>query len=609
MPAAICLLTVVLGSCAPVSEGVAGDHTVQPNASVVDTAYTGGKLDMVTKNGFYESFDDVEAGTEYASEDGERTYALGRLSLVTKRTTFYIEKSDDGNAIRYHRSGNSVGIDPYIDVDIEGGISSSRYICQADFKMASDYNMGGGILQVIYRASGKPGVFWSTMSLDAQGNILVGGTKIGALNKNTFTNLAVAVDIGNLSYKIYIDGKEAGTYSMAPNDITGYYFADVRVIQTSGSHSGSLYVDNIAVYEGKYPASMIPSDDTEIAVSEDLETQNVGAYNGSVISTDSRTYLEVRQSADDNKFLSARLNYADSTLSFPRGGIGNDEFVFSADIYRNDASPAVTLKAGYRELVTVEKNGEILVDDNTVFYVGTDEWLSISAAVRADGFSVFVNGILCAEVNDTLSELNGAYLILNGNAGDYVFIDDIRIYRAYLPIEYSGTMPEKTYTLYSYDNYEIMLGECNVSPVTVDGIPLVKVNNIGLGKPMEVKFADAGFDENPGDYNAVRMTFYCPQAYNYALLCLLDCGQQEGGWSYYSEYFCLEEKGWVTITLEFNDMAPSRTPSYEYINSVAFNNEGWAFTDKGGIYNSESWGNASERELEFYIYRIELVKY
>ena len=64
MPAAICLLTVVLGSCAPVSEGVAGDHTVQPNASVVDTAYTGGKLDMVTKNGFYESFDDVEAGTE-----------------------------------------------------------------------------------------------------------------------------------------------------------------------------------------------------------------------------------------------------------------------------------------------------------------------------------------------------------------------------------------------------------------------------------------------------------------------------------------------------------------------------------------------------------------
>lgn len=603
------ILSSGLGACTAKKVANNEDDTVRQESGVVDTAYTGGKLDMVTKNDFYVTFDDLERGTEYASENAETTFKYSYLSLVAKHTTFYIDASEDGYAIRYYRSENSVGTDPYIDLDVDGRITSDVFICQADYKMASDYNLSGGILQVIYRASGKAGIFWNPMSLDPQGNIIVNGSKVGAISKNRYTNIAVAVDVTSFTYQVYINGKSVITAMLDPKEMAGYSFSDVRIIQSGGNYSGGMYVDNIALYEGRYPVSVIPDEDTEIAVSEDFEALSAGGYTGSVLSVNYQASLNVRQSSDGNKFVSAQLSYTEAVISVPRGGIGSEDFIFSVDLYKGDNSAETILKAGYYEFVNVKADGAVFTGDELLFYIESSKWVNISVAVRQDGYAVFIDGILCGEVSTEIPDLEGASIVLRGAAGDEIKLDNIKLYRAFFPINYVGTMPEKTITLYSAENFDIMGGDCSVSVEEIDGYELVKISDIKQGKPMEIKLADTELGEgNPGSYNAIRMTFYCPQDYNYAFLCILDCGQQSGGWSYYSQYICLDEKGWLTITLDFSELAPSRTPDFSKIYAISFNNKGWAFPDNGGNYNSESWGNASETELEFYIYSIDFVK-
>lgn len=605
--AGVCLFSSVLSSCAGSWKAAGEAGIARQQSGVTDASYTGGKLDMVTKNNFYVTFDDLERGTKYASEESESTFKYNCLSLVAKKTTFYVDASEDGNALRYYRSKNSAGVDPYIDLDVDGRISSNRYVCQVDLKMAGDYNMSGGILQVIYRASGKSGIFWNPMSLDNKGNIVLGGKTIGSISKNRYTNVAVAVDVAARKYEVYINGKYAAATELKAGDMTGYAFSDVRIVQTGGNQSGGLYVDNIALYEGKYPVSIIPDENTAITVNESFEALGTGEYSGTILGATSQAALTVKQSADGNKFLSAKLSYTEAVIAVPRGGIGNDDFIFSVDVYKNNNSASMTMKVGYFDFVTVGKDGAIIVGGSEVFRIAGEEWVNISVAVRADSFCVFVDGILCGE-GDSDPDLDTASLVLRGNAGDELKLDNIKMYRAFFPINYAGTMPESSFTVYSAENFDIMGGNCRASVDVIGEHELAKITDIGQNKVMDIRLEDTGLDGNLGQYDTLRMTFYCPEAYNYALLCVLDCGQQSGGWSYYSDYICLDEKGWFTITLDLKEFASARTPDFSLINAISFYNRGWNFDDKGGEYNSEKWGNASESELEIYIHSIELVK-
>ncbi len=587
---------------------IAYEETESPRFEVADIAYTGNQLAMVDKNELYESFDSLEKQT-FGSKSASTNKSVGRVNMVIKNTEFEVVDSEDGKAILYRHYADETA-DPYFDLDIQNVITSSRYICQADFKMGVDFKMGGTLLQIIYRSSTSGNAFWSLLSFDSNGNIKCGKEVIGTLSKVYYTNVAAAVDMTNRTFEVYLNGKHVATGKIGNQELTDHRFTQVRYLQVSGeNHSGSMYIDNIATYEGTFPTAAIPNEEVKHAVNEGFDETALGAYRGGALTVDTNSAeLNVVQSDDGNNFLSGTLKLPQTVLSFKPSTIAETgSYVIALDMYRK-SNVSVKMSIGNRDILTIAPNGNITADGEAIAINDGEKWETLSVAVSKDKYEIYSGGHVCHTVEENLMESTAVYITVSGARGDRFFIDDVKIYQSSIPFEYKGEAVQ-SFKLMDHTMIEKLGGASKFSLsdkyFDKNGDPLIKVNNINVGTVLSMKLADAGFEENPASYDAFRMTIYCPEAYNYYLLLILDCGKKDGQWNYYSEYIKLDERGWCTITVDFGDMTSNRNPAFKDIFQITFQNSGWNF---GKTYNVQATDSALNTEVEYYIESIELIK-
>ncbi len=585
---------------------------------IADIAYTGGKFELADKDGLYESFDNIDAGTVYGTGDSESGTTVGSLNFVPKLTKFDIAKSIDGNALHYTRSQNADKNkkDPYIDVNINKKIGVEKYIAQVDLMLADDYALSPNIIQAIYRKEGASLISLSAVSCNKKGEILSYGTVIGKLSKTEYTNIAVLTDPISLTYIVYINGVEKTSGSFERNnkkyDLTGYYFAQTRYIQAGNNcGTGGLYIDNIAVCSGDIPPSFVPSDDISYTVNENFNSVSNGSYTSNKIRFDTKTVdATVKTSDDKNRFISCKLKSSASTVNFTETLLSGGDYTVSGLFYRKSDSAGFSVMLGDNELCTVDKNGRLTYNGSTLSRTETESWQRISASVSKSGFTVYLDGqSVFTQSIDLSKETGKPTLKIFGSTDETVFFDDIAIYRAKLPIEYSGNK-KNSFVLMDSSKADILSGTAEISvedeSIGSNGKKLIKLDGLNnAGRILKFTASDSGFTDSAQNYSTVRLRFYCPEEYNYSLLVLIDCGMTAKGWGYFSDYILLDERGWVTAELKISEMDSNRSPSLSTFSSVTFETSGWGFGKTQNVKETES---AQNGEVVIYLESIEFVK-
>ncbi len=579
---------------------------------VADIAYTGGRLDLASKDGFYESFDDIEVGTVYGTGDSESSASVGAIHFVPKMTKFDIVKSSDGNVLHYFRSANANDQkkDPYLDVNISEKIAVEKHIAQVDLKLANDFAVKFNVIQSLYRKSGANLVSLSVVTCEQNGNLTVGGKVIGALSKNEYTNVAVMTDPVNFTYIVYINGVEKASGSYKKSDLTGYSFTQVRYVQAgSNNGTGGVYLDNIAVYSGETPTAFIPTENATHTVNEDFNNLQAGNYSSSKIRFDNKTaQATVKISDDKNGFLSCKLLGHETTVSFADTLLSGGDYIISSDFYLKQNDVEFSFDFNGTELYTVGKDGKVRVGGDVIARLEFDTWQTLSVAIYSSGFSVYQNGRSVYDDSVDMSSKGGTpKMKLTGSEDSTLFMDNVRIYRARLPFNYSGN-PRDVFTLVDSSKASALSGKANFT-VSNDyknenGDPLIKITNLN-GQLVKVATEQLGFTDDPSKYGSVRLRFYCPEDYNYAVLFILDCGQNSEGWCYYSDYIYFDEPGWVTVEFDILKMSPSRHPSISTLGAISFEVSGWAF---GATENVKETESAQNKEVTLYLDKIELIK-
>lgn len=171
--------------------------------------------------------------------DGIYTNTAGNKIDVTKSVL-------DGNS--YIKITKQKSEASYISVE---GSKGSRYIVM-DFDVSTDNNTPAGRLLFI-RDGEATSMFNTFLKINSSGDITTADGKfVNKVEARKWINVAVVADSQALTYDIYTDGKLI--YENIPfENKTITCIPVIRIGFDNGSDRGTLFLDNIKVYEGKEP--------------------------------------------------------------------------------------------------------------------------------------------------------------------------------------------------------------------------------------------------------------------------------------------------------------------------------------------------------------------
>ena len=483
------------------------------------------------------------------------------------------------------------------------------------------------MFQVIYRRTASDyykaqNFFYAMMSMDINGNIksATGSKLLCTLNKIAYTNIAIVVKLAEREVDIYINGQYVHTNTLPNDDITLANSSSVRVMTCSGQNgTGGIYVDNMAMYPGKYPAVSITDDSAKQTVNENFNSVNEGEYSGKNF-TYEKTSAEamVKLSSDGNKYLGVKAKRDNVSVAVPLRALDANNVVFGYDFYRPDDNLGYTLSAGDNELLKVLPNGKIKVGDKTIYITDTNKWYTLSVSIANQKLKVFINGTLYYDGDLTTTDYSSFGFLINGGANLSLYLDNLNIYEGIFAKEFSS-LTETSKVIINYENIESLSAPVDKNApqkpftlsndiLTPEGNPTIKMDGLGLGVVLNFSLED--FD-NLAKYDGIKVNMYLEDDYNYYLLVVLDCGNRpdvngKTQWSYYYKYILLSGKGWKTFNINFETLSSSRAPARDHIIGFSFRNTGWDFPSSGkNVKNTVDSNCALEEDVILYLGSIE----
>ncbi len=246
-----------------------------------------------------------------------------------------------------------------------GASASANIIAQADFSTENDITTDARLF------TGNDGYHY--LRARTGGDIFIPGINkvVGKISRYKWTNVAIAVNVSEATYDVYIDGELIEENVEIQDKITPD-FSTLGMALSSGN-AGDLCIDNIRVYDGTEPrdnveaaqvVSVLP--DTKIAIDALNSKVAVGFYSDALHVKGKRIYAknEVVLDEGDNPFVSeADLN----TLFGTQSGFAGKSDIYEGyyDLYR--AAEALGYKrAGVDGKCAVFSKNDINISDETM---------------------------------------------------------------------------------------------------------------------------------------------------------------------------------------------------------------------------------------------------
>ncbi|MBQ8415654.1 MAG: hypothetical protein IJX13_01945, partial [Clostridia bacterium] len=305
----------------------------------------------------------------------------------------------------------------------------------------------------------------------AKNNTAIGKTDLTMKNDQWY-NIAIALSLKTGLYTVYLDGIVVAEVNHNSTDIYYDFFA---AFKAEANGVGNVYIDNVAMYSAKEPATLRYSFKGEY--SEDYST-NAPAGQGSAVAT-----------VEGNNVAKIANKY-NNAVSIPAGKHSGYEIVMEADyflgfdadedshitsqyvftsgwdkdgvavpsqtwnnvytIFRNDYEDTVH-KAGYARIYVNGKDNTYYhtSNSNNELYVPRNEWFTVSTVVnlKTGYFTVYVNGVAYASSSWGLSDVSllaKSYWIVakytpkyyeeDGTTykemTNYTYVDNVKVYDA-----------------------------------------------------------------------------------------------------------------------------------------------------------------------------------
>ncbi len=620
---------------------------------------------QLASEGLFTDFENESIGTKYQNED-EGTVSSGIFSYRPKWSVFEVTSSEDGNALRYERgeSSNAQSKDPHIDLELGGKIPAKTDFV-AEFDIMPENNVTkAALMQIIYRpTSGR--VVSTGLSLEGT-ELKVDGNTVASVPVDTFTKIACVMHQSEGTYDVYVNGYmvDYGIQYLKAAD-RGHTPTQVRVI-TSVTGVFSALFDNVAVYRGSEPKYISNVSESDIELLREYRFDSVeGEYkgeNGLTLKPEKSTY-NILKTPDGRSVLKNTVKGAD-LMSLSTEGAKKIR-CFTAEVYLTSEETDYTLAAFRGESWTsvLEIRGTTLwnaIEEKAICELSLQKWAKIDLYI--DGVknicAIYVNGYryvdgtaVSAEVLEKMDSIRiGA---TSTPAEEYsVYLDNVRFYNATAILGYKGNVlngVETVYTLASPSDYSYVsstvAGEMTVTD-EVKGSGDTTVKLTGFTGRFEFSLAGSGLTkQSTGDYDltgidAIRFRLYSPANAGRSFVVLFDCGTvyrdsngrdyydgkwvenngkftcdkypgvvatkatDNNGWSYFHYIATFDVNGWATFTLPATFFKGNRAPSWQHIEKIRIDCNGWNMEK-----NENETNVLPDNKAVYYLDTVELVVY
>lgn len=181
-------------------------------------------------------------------EPGETTILVNNLSCLTKGNVLR-RKTEGDNSYAYWEQNTAN--DTHIDVSYTNDVN--YLVTQGDFRFVK---FGSTIHLFIVRdnVSNVTNADMTAVTIDSSGAAVAGGkVSLGKLKLNKWYNIAVAWDIPNRVFTVYIDGEPAA--EKVPFTSANFYKPRMSRLWIFGNFPTAMELDNYWIYEAKEPVS------------------------------------------------------------------------------------------------------------------------------------------------------------------------------------------------------------------------------------------------------------------------------------------------------------------------------------------------------------------
>lgn len=219
----------------------AGNNVMADKLNIPKVAYNTDVLDPVALPSDSDGEDivgsEVLINSDLDSEDSLRGFTLGEERHNIERV--YDEKKQNGYILI-----EGLGESTTARVDVSAK-ASSYMVIEADLMLGTP-GVSGQLL-----ALRKSGLNY-TLKLTKDGTVQTHGTSstICKLSKSKWTTVSIVCNLKKMIFDVYADGKLVKS-EVAVNPGTKENFTLVRAFAMTSESSGSLYMDNVRIYEGK----------------------------------------------------------------------------------------------------------------------------------------------------------------------------------------------------------------------------------------------------------------------------------------------------------------------------------------------------------------------
>jgi len=338
----------------------------------------------------------------------------------------------------------------YLQMETTGPRVNINYKASSDSNPAPQYIVAEFDASTLEQTNGKTRLFYAQQGSVATHCMLYAYNNSVQPNSSTdldvdlapgkWTNVALAIDLYNHKYTVYVDGQAKGTYNVTAS-MTQIVTMSTRLENDGGA--GSLLIDNLKVYEGTEPREIEYDgsvgknvyvnrtfDEVYMYDLEELEIVRNASVPVVVKGTDGNKYLKLEvkdaNAASSVAYItSAESNWIVAQAKVCSGtGADNDGILFAgSDAEKN----AVTF-------LKIVDNSVQLADGTEVAVLSADAFKDIAVAlnVREKKYDVYVDGVKVKEAVGYTAPANFAQITTTMENGT-LLIDDLKVYDAKTP--------------------------------------------------------------------------------------------------------------------------------------------------------------------------------